>query len=62
MGKMNQWKIQKKKICISSFLMIFRFHQHLEKKTGKETGGNWKFFCKIDIKEMAAIFQCSHNG
>ena len=23
---------------------------------------NWKFFCTIDVKEMAAIFQLFHNG
>ena len=23
---------------------------------------NWKFFCTIDIKEMAAIFQFFHNA
>ena len=25
-------------------------------------GGNLKFFCTINIKEMAAIFQFFHNG
>ena len=57
---------EKKKICISSFLMIFRFHQHSEKETGDpDLGGgvsNWKFFHMIDIKEMAVIFQFFHNG
>ena len=24
--------------------------------------GNWKFFCKIDIKEMTVIYSFFHNG
>ena len=36
----------------------------LRKPETQTLGGvsNWKFFCMIDIKEMAAIFQFFHNG
>ena len=45
--------------------MIFHFYQHSEKKTADPNFGevsNFKFFCTIDIKEMAATFQFLHNG
>ena len=56
---------EKKKLCVSSFLMIFHLNQYSEKKTGDPNFGgvsNWKFFCKTDTKEMTDIFQFFHNG
>ena len=43
-------------------MLIFCFCRHLENQRPKLWGvSNWKIFCKIDIKEMAAIFQFFHN-
>ena len=61
---MNQLKIQKKNLHLQFSNDIPFPSTHRKENQKPKLGGvsNLKFFCKIDINKMAAIFQFFHNG
>ena len=63
--KMIQWKIRKKENLHLRFSDDIPFPSTLRKENQRpKLGGvgNLKFFCRMNINEMVAIFQFFHNG